>query len=122
MKSPALQTKPVQQIVIESTALYFGMSVDELLCGKSRTYNEVYKKHICFYLMRHNCPMLSREFIAKMFKCSGSTVQYGEDKIASEKEIYSQTLGNIRDIQDLIDNFKQKLRESWLTHNSSSIS
>lgn len=110
--------KQIHEIVIDSTALYFGISVDQLKNDKMPKYEAAYRRHVCFYLIRKNSDRLSREFIADIFNIGKSTVEHGENKIASELTIYRRTMGDVKDIQDLIDNFRKNLQQSWLTQSS----
>ena len=118
------QQKQLHDLVIEAVALHFHTSPSELKDGKSKKRAEAYKRHMCFYMIRKNDSMLSREFIAELFKNGKSTIEHGEKCVDYHKSIYRRTMGDIADIQKLIDNFNDQLKQQmlqtsvWHTHNS----
>ncbi len=108
------KNKQIHDIVITATAQFFDMSTDDLIKGKSKKRTEAYKRHICFYLIRKNNPVISREFIADIFSTGASTIEHGEKCIMNANDIYGGIMDDVNDIQSLIDNFKQKNRAQLL--------
>lgn len=102
-----LKRKQIFELVIEAAALYFNLTVNDLMTGKSKKRNDSYKRHICFYLIQDNDPVLSRQFIADLFGVKAvSSIEHGQKRIKDESKIYRQTMQDITDIQELITNFR----------------
>lgn len=110
MQATAAQAKQIPDICIEACAKHFGIRVDELKTKTSRRHDEVYKRYICFYLIKRNHPPISYDGIAKHFGMSFSTVQHGIDSIEDQIKTvsYRWVIGDLRKIQALIDNFNDK--------------
>jgi chromosomal replication initiation ATPase DnaA len=118
------QQKTLHDVVIEAVALYFRTTAEDLKTLKSKKRADAYKKHMCIYMIRKNDSMLSREFIAELFNTGKSTIAYGENCIENYSGIYGRTMGDITEIQKIIDNFNDQLKQQmlqtsvWHTHNS----
>lgn len=110
MQATAHTAKQIPDICIEACAQHFGISVDELKTKTSRRHDEVYKRYICFYLIKKNHPPISYDGIAKRFNMRFSTVQHGIESIENQIKTvsYRWVIGDLKKIQALIDNFNAK--------------
>jgi chromosomal replication initiation ATPase DnaA len=94
-----LVSKPMLERLITATCSYFAIQEDELKEGKST--DQVYKKHLCWYLIKENV-VISHHRIGQRFNIAdASTVRRAIEKIQVHKNIYAQTLHDIRQIEKI---------------------
>lgn len=103
------QEKELMLAVIEGVCEYFDVSEDLLMSGENSSI--VNMRYLCFYLITKNTS-LKDYVIAEVFGKTRTTVCYGIRQIDWQKNIYAQTLNNLRGVVRLVNNFEKKYE--WL--------
>lgn len=88
----------IQESVILAACVHFDISEQQLLSGT--TYDFVYARQLCFFLIKQNT-ILNPKFIGHRFNLGRFTVAYGIEKIDATKNIYTQTLSDLKKIGQL---------------------
>lgn len=108
--------KPLQELIIEATCAYYNVTRDELF-SRNRQQTLVSKRHICFYIIKHETNM-SDYLLAQSLHYSRSSIQNAVEKVAGEKDIYKQVSTEIDDILSIVGDLKTKQKEWGLQKSS----
>lgn len=88
--------------IIAAACVYFDITEEELLASSTVT-DKVYRRSLCFYLIKQDV-LISNERIAQRFGMSaGSTVSRQADKIEAHKKIYAQVKHDLAAILRIVD-------------------
>jgi chromosomal replication initiation ATPase DnaA len=109
--------KPLQELIIDATCMYYNLTREELF-SRSRLQTLVSKRHICFYIIKHETNM-SDYLLAQSLHYSRSSIQNAVDKVEGERDIYKQVSTEIDDIMSIVGNLQKKQREWGLQESSS---
>lgn len=102
----ATKQQPIEDVVTEITAGFYGIDVPDFKANKGRSidHNTAYKKHVCYYLIRQYT-FMSYDAIASYFRVSACAVKHGANKIDGFLSYHSRTIADVAKIRKLIDNF-----------------
>lgn len=108
MSSSKIQNQEIQNIIVLATANHFALEIDFFKANKNRSVNSSYQRQVCFYLIRRRT-FLSNEAIGGIFGLKEAAVRHGLRRISDDLDIKDKrTITNIRDIENIINNFNQK--------------
>jgi hypothetical protein len=92
------------QAVKKAACQYFDITEERLLEDSMPTVVNI--RFLCFWLIGQNTP-LKDYMIGELFGKARSSVLYGVGLIDAHKDIYRQTLDNLRGIARIADNFEK---------------
>lgn len=95
-------------VVKKSACIHFEISEDDLM--NDRTAQIANVRFLCFWLITQNTN-LKDHMVASIFNKTRSAVIYGVGLIDTHKNIYRQTLDNLRSIVKIANTFEKKY--SW---------
>jgi len=106
LKEPKISEYANEMIeaIIKAVSQYYGISETLLFTGTSRDITR--PRQICFWLIRENTS-LSSYIIGFRFQKTRNPVDYGISVIDSEKDIYRQTLVDLRNIAAKANSFNK---------------
>lgn len=96
------------QAIKKAACQYFEITEDRLMKDSTPTVANI--RFLCFWLIGKNTH-LKDYMIGQAFDMSRSGVLYGVELIEAHKDIYRQTLDNLRCIARIADNFEKNY--SW---------
>lgn len=99
MSTTSLQIRnQTQEKIIAAALQHFGVT-EEVLLNATSTQG-AYMRFCCFFLVKKET-LLNHTAIGKRFNRGRNTVVYGINTIAGTKDIYRQTLGDLKIISEL---------------------
>jgi chromosomal replication initiation ATPase DnaA len=96
------------QAIKKATCQYFDITEERLMEDSTPTVANI--RFLCFWLIGHNTH-LKDYMIGQAFDKARSSVLYGVSLIDAHKDIYRQTLDNLKGIARIADNFEKNY--SW---------
>ncbi|MCO5238856.1 MAG: hypothetical protein M9904_02265 [Chitinophagaceae bacterium] len=114
------QPFPLYELIIQATCTYYKVSREELFT-KRADQSTIDKKQICFYLIKEMTGLRDTAMSRLLFH-SRATIQHSVEKVAGEKDIYRQVIGEINDIKALVYRLQEKQNAEWQPRLSQMIS
>jgi chromosomal replication initiation ATPase DnaA len=94
-----LVSKPMLEKIIAATCMYFSIEENELLTGTGT--DQVYKKHLAWYLIKDNVAISSYRIAQRFNIKAHSSVLRAVDSIQAQKNIYAPIMHDLREIMKI---------------------
>jgi len=105
--------KTLEEIVIKSACIHFGLEVKEYTENSSKDQNSSYQRFIGIYLLR-SYTLLSFEKIAKLFSRKDSAAKNAYNQISGLEAIKDRrTIADLREIKSIMDRFTAEKKKQF---------